>query len=156
VAGVAEAFGYNEANGFALPGKGSAMRVLKTCLWIAGLLCLLAVFGVFLPLRVLQSLASAFGGSLPEGPVFVYMVRVMSATYVAIGVFYVMLARDPIRYGVMVPFSGVAALSVGACCGLFGVLSGMPLLWFLGDFLCCVVLGVLILAFWRRATGDET
>ena len=130
------------------------MRTLKTCLWVAGVLCLLSVLGVVLPMRLLGSLAAAFGGpALPEGPVFAYMVRVMSATYVAIGLFYVTLARDPMRYDAMVPFSGAAAAFVGACCGLFGVLTGMPLWWFLGDFVCCVALGILILAFWRRAMG---
>ncbi len=74
-------------------------------------------------------------------------------TYVAIGVFYIILGLDPMKYGAMVPFSGAAAVFVGVCCGAFGLLSEMPLAWFLGDFLGCTVLGVLILAFWRRAAS---
>jgi len=128
------------------------MRGLKVCLWIAGILCLLAAVGMFLPFSALRSVASLFGDeALPEGPVFVYMVRVMSATYVAIGVFYLILALDPQTYGRMVPFSGLAAVFVGVCCGVFGVLTGMPLLWFLGYAVGCTVLGILILVFSLRA-----
>ncbi len=36
------------------------MRGLKACLWVAGVLCLLAIFGVFLPLSTLASLMRAF------------------------------------------------------------------------------------------------
>jgi hypothetical protein len=32
---------------------------------------------------------------------------------------------------------------------------GMPALWFLGDSLSCVVLGVLILVFWRKAKTNN-
>ncbi|MFO7956258.1 MAG: hypothetical protein R6X33_04095 [Candidatus Brocadiia bacterium] len=130
------------------------MRGLKTCLWIAGLFCLLSVFGLLLPMSALRSLAGVFGGGeLPEAPVFVYALRVSSATYLAVGAFFILLARDPMRYGLLVPFAGGASVLVGVVCGVTGLLSGMPAGWFLGDFLTCTVLGILILVFWRRATS---
>ena len=128
------------------------MRALKVCLWIAGVGCLLSVFGMFLPVRVVESLARAFGGeAFPDSPLFVYAVRLMSATFVGVGVYFVILARDPMKYGVMVPFSGLAAVCLGVVCGITGLAVGMPLFWFLGDSLSCVVLGALILVFWRKA-----
>lgn len=127
------------------------MRALKSCLWIAGVLCLLSVFGMFLPIRLLERLAKAFGDqAFPDSPVFLYMVRVVSATYVAVGVFYVILALRPMNFGPLVPFSGLAAAFVGVVCGIAGLAVGMPLLWFLGDFVCCTVLGILIIVFWRQ------
>lgn len=128
------------------------MRALKICLWIAGIGCLLSVFGMFLPIRVLESIARVFGGeAFGDSPVFLYALRVVSATYVGVGAFFVILALRPMKYGVLVPFSGVAAVFVGVVCAITGLAVGMPLLWLLGDSLSCAVLGVLILVFWRQA-----
>ena len=127
------------------------MRALKICLWIAGIGCLLSVIGVFLPISVIESIAKFFGiESFPDSPQFMYAVRLMSATYAAVGVFFVILALDPMKYGVMVPFSGVGAVFVGVVCAIAGLLAAMPLWWFLGDSLSCLVLGVLILVFWIK------
>ena len=128
------------------------MRALKICLWIAGVGCLLGVFGMFLPVSAWESIAGFFGVESPPGsPLAMYVVRVMSATYVGVGVFFVILALNPAKYGVMVPFSGLAALFLGLVCGITGLAVGMPALWFLGDSLSCVVLGVLIVVLWQRA-----
>ncbi len=128
------------------------MRALKICLWIAGILCLLSVFGMFLPIRVVESLARAFGGeAFPDSPLVMYAVRVMSATYAVVGVYLVILALHPMKYGVMIPFTGLASVFLGVVCGITGLVVGMPPLWVLGDFVSCTVLGVLILVFWRLA-----
>ncbi|GAI56900.1 unnamed protein product, partial [marine sediment metagenome] len=87
------------------------MRALKICLWIAGVGCLLSVFGMFLPMSVFESIAKFFGiESLPDSPLLVYAARLMSTTYAAVGVFFIILALDPMKYGVMVPFSGLGAV----------------------------------------------
>jgi len=128
------------------------MRGLKICLWIAGILCLLSVVGLFLPLSAFESLAGFFGiEKLPDSPLFEYAVRLMSATYVGVGVYFIILARDPMKYAVLVPFTGIAAVLLGAVCAITGLAVVMPALWFLGDSLSCLVLGVLILVFWRQA-----
>jgi hypothetical protein len=128
------------------------MRALKICLWIAGIGCLLSVFGMFLPLSVLESVAKAFGAqAFPDSPLVIYAARVMSAMAVALGVFFVILALSPMKYGVLVPFSGLAAVFVGLVCGITGLAVAMPPLWFLGDSLSCVVVGILIFGFWRQA-----
>ena len=128
------------------------MRGLKICLWIAGVGCLLSVIGMFLPFSSWEAITKAFGiESLPDSPLFMYAARLMSATYAGVGIFFVILALNPMKYGVMVPFSGIAAVLVGVVCGISGLLSAMPTWWFLGDSLSCLVLGVLILVFWRQA-----
>ncbi|MHC4240211.1 MAG: hypothetical protein ACYSUC_10740 [Planctomycetota bacterium] len=84
------------------------MRALKICLWVAGILCLLSVVGMFLPLLAFESIARFFGvESLPDSPLVMYAVRAMSATYAGVGVFFVILALNPVKYGVMVPFSAL-------------------------------------------------
>ena len=133
------------------------MRALKTCLWIAGVLCLLSVFGMFLPLSVWESIAKYFGVEsfhLPDSPLVEYAIRLMSATYVAVGVYLVILALNPMKHGIIVPFTGLAAVSLGVVCLITGLVVGMPVLWFLGDSIPCVVLGVLIFVFWQR--GKQT
>ena len=128
------------------------MRALKICLWIAGVGCLTSVVGMFLPVRLVESLAKVFGGpAFPDSPLCLYALRVVSATYVGVGVFFVILALRPMDYGIMVPFSGLAAVVLGVICAITGLVVGMPVLWFLGDSLSCVVLGVLIFVFWRKA-----
>ena len=128
------------------------MRGLKICLWVAGILCLLSVVGIFLPVSAFESIAKFFGAeSLPYSPVVEYAVRAVSATYVGVGVFFVILALNPAKYGVMVPFSGLCAMFIGAVCAITGIAVRMPALWYLGDSVPCLVLGVLILVFWRQA-----
>ena len=128
------------------------MRGLKICLWIAGVGCLTSVVGMFLPVRLVESLAKVFGGpAFPDSPLCLYALRVVSATYVGVGVFFVILALNPMKYGVLVPFSGLASVFLGVVCAITGLVVGMPALWFLGDTVSCIVLGVLILFFWQKA-----
>lgn len=131
------------------------MRALKVCLWVIGVLCLAALVGLVLPMATLESMAGAFGdATFPKAPVVTYVVRTFSATFAAIGVFFILLARDPMRYGVMVPFAGVAAAALGVICGITGAATGIPLLWYLGDCVSCLLAGALVLVLWRRATAD--
>jgi hypothetical protein len=128
------------------------MRGLKICLLITGILCLPCVLGVFLPISTLESFTKFFGiESLSGPPLAIYTVRVVSATYVGIGVFFIILALNPVKYGVLVPFSGIVSILLGMVCGITGSAVGMPPQWFLGDSFSCLVLGVLILVFWQKA-----
>ena len=128
------------------------MRALKIVLWVTGILCLLSVVGMFLPVSAFEPIAKFFGvESLPDSPVVEYAIRAMSATYAGVGIFFIILALNPAKYGVMVPFSGLCSIFIGAVCAITGIVVRMPVLWYLGDSLPCLVLGVLILVFWRQA-----
>jgi len=128
------------------------MRGLKICLWLAGIGCLLTVFEMFLPTSMLQSIAEFFGIELSlDSPLFEYAIRVMSATYVGIGVFFLILARKPLSYGQMVPFSGIAAVLLGVVCLIVGMSLEFSPAWYLGDALSCIIIGALILYFWKQA-----
>jgi hypothetical protein len=128
------------------------MRSLKICLWIAGILCLLSGFGLFLPLSVLESFANAFGvQAFPDSPLFVYVVRVMSAMAVVMGAYLIILALHPMKYPALIPFTGLAAVFLGLVCGITGLAAGMYTLWFVGDSLSCLIFGGLIFAFWQQA-----
>ena len=133
------------------------MRALKICLWITGILCLLSIFGMFLSVSSLESIAKVFGvESLPESPLILYAVRVMSATYVGVGVYFIILALHPMKYPVLIPFTGLVAVFLGVVCGITGLVAAMPPLWFLGDSLSCLVPGILILLFWQKVKVNQT
>ena len=130
------------------------MRGLKICLWIAGVLCLLSIFGMFLPISTWESIAKCFGIEslhLPDSPLVEYAVRLMSATYGAVGVYLVILALNPMKHGIMVPFTGLASVFLGVVCAITGLVVEMPVLWYLGDSIPCVIFGILIFVFWQKA-----
>ena len=135
------------------------MRGLKICLWIAGILCLLSIFGIFLPVSAWESILRFFGHKslvFPSSAFMEYAIRVGSATYVAIGVYLIILALRPMKYPVLIPFTGLAAIFIGVVCGVTGLIAAMAPLWYLGDTLGCLALGTLILLFWQKAKTGRT
>jgi cellulose synthase/poly-beta-1,6-N-acetylglucosamine synthase-like glycosyltransferase len=107
---------------------------------------------MFLPISTWDSIIKFFGAEpFPAIPVVMYFIRVTSATYVAVGVFLIILALRPMAYGVIVPFSGWASIVLGVVCAITGYMENMPTCWFLGDSLSCIVFGVLIVIFWQKA-----
>ena len=72
-----------------------------------------------------------------------------------IGIFFVILARNPLKYGTMLPFAGYGLL----CYGMFWFLGGLryqlPVWTFSGDVIIGLVAGILILALRKRAMRAE-
>jgi hypothetical protein len=128
------------------------MGGLKVWLWIAGLFCLSAIVGVFAPMSLWPKVTGFFGvETLPDAPVFVYFARLLSVTSGGIGIFFIVLALRPAKYGVLVPFSGIMSVLIGLTALITGIIVQMPAKWYLCDSLPCIILGILILAFWPQA-----
>ena len=133
------------------------MRTLKIFLWIAGIGCLLSGLGTFLPISMLESFAKVFGVQpFPDSLLFVYVLRIVAAMAVATGVYLIILALDPMKYGPLIPFTGLASVFLGLVCGITGLSVGMSPLWFLGDSLSCLIVGVLILASWKQINKSRS
>ncbi|MCK5473116.1 MAG: hypothetical protein KAI59_03725 [Planctomycetes bacterium] len=133
------------------------MKALKICLWLTGIVCLLSVIGVIAPLKNIQWFMGLFGiENLPDSPLFLYMLRLICATWAGIGIFFIILALNPLSYGVLVPLSALFLILVGAVCGVTGFITKMPFKWYASDLLSCVILGLLILIFYPQAkkNGD--
>lgn len=130
---------------------------LKSCLWIAGIACLLSVCVMFfLPISTWEYIAKFFDvESLPDLPIFLYVARLMSAMCTMIGVFFIILALNPAKYEVMIPFSGLAMVFLGMVCWVTGLVMGMPTRLVLTDSLSGIVLGTLIFAFWKKTKRSE-
>lgn len=128
------------------------MGALRICLWVTGIACLTAVPGIFMPMSSWEPVIKFFGvESLPEAPIIEYTARLMCATYAATGIYFIILGLRPLKYGILVPYSGLACVLLGVFCWITGKETAMPPKWFLSDSLSALILGVLILLFWLRA-----
>ena len=132
------------------------MRALKICLWVVGLACLLPGVVLFLPMSTYNSISQFFIDiELPKDPLFAYAVRIMATTYVPVGVFYIMLALKPHGYGLMLPFAGIAPVVLGIACMAVGIAEGLPFTIFGGDAVFALLMGGLILYFWRTEKTER-
>lgn len=128
------------------------MALLKITLWVSGIACLLAAPGIFVPMESWLKVTGFFGiETLPDAPIFVYMARLLCATYAGIGIYFLILGLRPLKHGVLVPFSGIACVLLGVLCWITGEAAGMPAKWYLSDSLSSLILGFLILMFWLFA-----
>ncbi len=132
------------------------MKALRVFLAVAGLVCLSGFLGVVVPPEVMARTATRYGVEAPAaGPLFTYVFRLAAAVVASCGVFYLVLASDPKRHGLLVPVGGAALLFVGAVLGVTGSSAGMVPGVFLLDALSCAGVGLGILVTWavwgRRA-----
>ena len=52
----------------------------------------------------------------------------MFVTYTAVGVYLIILARNPMKYTVLVPFTGISAVLLGLACAITGLAVKMPIM----------------------------
>jgi hypothetical protein len=124
------------------------MRALRICLWVGGIFCfLLSMFGLCLPVSVLESVANYFG----TRTFIIYGIRTASAAFVGMGTISIVLALNPMKYGAIVPVLGISSIFIGVVCVVTGLTVGMPIIWLLGDSLFCALLGALVFLFWQKA-----
>jgi hypothetical protein len=73
------------------------MKSLKVALWVAAKGCLAAVPFIVLPWSVVDKIALLFGiEPIPNDPLIMYILRVSCAVYGMIGVYFIIIARDPL------------------------------------------------------------
>jgi len=122
------------------------MKSLKIVLWITAIGCLTAVPFILLPWEVIQNIGSEFGvESLPESPIAIYFFRVVFGVFALIGVFFIILARNPLKYGPMLNLGAFGLILFGLLALIVGLLFGIPPFVYLGDGLSGLILGSAIL-----------
>ena len=130
------------------------MKGLKIVLWVCAIFCLLGFVVAALPWRVMISLCQRAGVEPPTpDAITVYVFRLFMAMFGLIGIFFVILARDPLKYGAMLLLAAYGLLAFGVFCLVGGIKYPIPLFAYLGDVIFGVVAGVLLLIFRRRAMG---
>ena len=128
------------------------MKSLKVALWVTAIGCLTAVPFIFLPWAAVESIGSWFGiESLPDMPIAVYFFKVVFGVFGLIGVFFIILARNPLKYGPMLNLGAFGLILFGLLALILGLSIGLPLIVYIGDGLSGLVLGIVILVFSSRS-----
>ena len=134
------------------------MKGLKITLWIAALGCLTAVPFVIMPWGVVENLALWFGvDPLPNTPLVIYLFRVVCGIFGLIGIYYILLARDPLAYGHMLELATYGLILFGLLSLFVGSSIGLPVIVYIGDGLSGLILGTLATVFAykvKRASGS--
>lgn len=130
--------------------------------WLRWVLLSLVVAGAAaLPFTVvpagwLAAIHRAVGlGDMPDGPVFLYLARTLSAFYALTGGLIAIVYRDLRRYGPIVWYIGGAMVVLGVFVLLLDLLLGLPWWWTVGEGVGTVVYGGLILGLVRAARGES-
>lgn len=136
------------------------MRALKVVLVVIGILCFISSApGVFAPWSSIARWLGVLGLQAPsDHPLVVYCLRLSSLGFALIGVFFMVLATDPMRYRPMLVLAVCGAFITAGVALVTGCLVQMQPRWYLTDAAASLVAAVLILAFWPReaeATARE-
>jgi len=134
------------------------MKALKAVLVVLGVLCFLSSApAVVLPWSGIVRALEVLGLQAPVGDAFViYCVRLSSLAFALIGIFFLMLASDPLRYRPMLALA-ICGLWLMAAAALFtGWLAHMQPRWYLADFASCLIAAVLLLALRPRQVEPGT
>jgi len=128
------------------------MKALKAVLVVLGLLCVLtSAPAVFAPWSAVTAFLGLFGlQAPPDHPAVLYGLRVGSLAFALIGIFFLVLATDPLRYRPMLVLAVWGLFLTGGVALVTGRLTHMQPFWYLGDVVSCFLAAVLILAFWPK------
>lgn len=131
------------------------MKGLKITLWICALSCLLAFVYAALPWQIITAWFEMVNFQPPAAqPSSVYMTRVFLALFGPIGIFFVLLALNPLKYGAMLSLAAYGLICVGFICLAGGIRYKLPLLAFSIDMIFSLLAGVFILIFRKKALNS--
>ncbi|MBL7177639.1 MAG: hypothetical protein ISS66_17595 [Desulfobacteraceae bacterium] len=126
---------------------------LKVVLWITGIGCLTAVPFIFLPWSVIKAMASFFGHDpIPDVPVLIYFTKVLCGAGGFIGIFFIILARNPLGYGPMLYLGAYGLIVLGLLELVLGIIIDVSPIVYIGDVSFALILGIIILAFSLKLT----
>lgn len=121
-------------------GDGPAAYWLALLLRVFGVVCLLALFPLFMPAAWIHGTHEWLGwGEFPSQPVAEYLARATSSLAAFLGGLCVMLATDVRRYAVVIRYTAVGVMGYSACGLGLGTAAGLPLWFTLGDFVGCAI-----------------
>ncbi|MGA1871898.1 MAG: hypothetical protein ACMUJM_25540 [bacterium] len=128
------------------------MKGLKIILWICAICCLLSFIFAALPWRAIATWFHWVGIQSPAAEaITVFMLRLSLVIFGIIGVFFAILARNPLKYGVMLPLAAYGLVGYGIFSLVAGMRYGLPVWAYSGDVIFGVVAGVLVLIFRKKA-----
>ena len=131
------------------------MKSLRVALWITAIGCLTAVPFILLPWSVLKALVSFFGHDpIPDVPVVIYFVKILCVFLGFIGIYFIILARNPLGYGSMLYLGAYGLILFGLLALILGFTIGVSAIVYLGDAFFTLILGIIILALSSKCKKD--
>lgn len=135
------------------------MKGLKIALWICGIGCLTALPFMVLPWAMIENVYRWFGYEpIPDVPAAMYLFRIACGIFGLIGLYFIILAQNPLRYGPMLILSAYGLISFGLLCLVVGLILRMSPMFYIGDALFALVLGIVIVILSSKAqriSGEE-
>jgi len=134
------------------------MKGLKIILWICAISCLMGFILSVSPWRAITTFNQWTGIQPPTAdPTTVFLLRLFMMTVGMMGLFYLILACNPLKNDAMLLFAAYGFLIFS---GIFyfvdGIRYGIPSWYCSLKAISAVVLGVLILIFRRKAIRSST
>jgi len=128
------------------------MKGLVIVLWITSILCLLGFLGLIIPWAWFTAMLSFTDLDISDYQgVEKYATRISCALIGMIGIFFLILAKNPSYYGTMISFGGYGLVALAIACLVFGIFYSFTWWNWIGDVLCSGILGILILYFKKRS-----
>lgn len=125
-------------------------RLLVWLLRLAGAVEILAFISVVMPRSWMEISHEWLGmGTMPDGPLVMFMIRQASYAYGMHGVSLLVLASDVVRFRPLIVFNGIAFLLAAPVFFLIDYASGVPFWWTIFDPLACGSTGVALLMLTR-------
>jgi hypothetical protein len=128
------------------------MKALKVVLVVLGIVCILSTApGAVAPWSTIVHWLGVLGyDPLPDQPMVIYSMRLSSLGFALMGVFFLVLATDPLRYRPMLALAVCGLFLTAALALAAGWLLQMQPPWYLADCAFSLVAALLILALWPR------
>ena len=127
------------------------MTAAKTLLWICAISLLMAFIMAVLPWHVLMAWFKYLGIQTPDGhPLTVFMFRGCFTLFGLIGIFFVILARNPLAYGPMLLLAGFGLIFWGLVATAGGIRYDLPIFTYVGDLIFGIFVGGYLIAFQRK------
>ncbi|MBI5207756.1 MAG: hypothetical protein HY934_08190 [Candidatus Firestonebacteria bacterium] len=132
------------------------MKNLKIALWIAGISCLIAIPFLFLPWSFIENVYKWFGQNpIPNIPTAVSLFRISCGIFGLIGVFFIILALNPLNYGPMLSLGAYGLILFGLLCLINGIILKISPVFYTLKPLFSLILGSIIIIFYKRVMSSE-
>jgi len=127
------------------------MKGLKIVLWICAIYCFTGFIPAALPWDTIVALFNWVGIQPPTTEaISVFIFRLGSAIFGLIGIFLVILARNPLKYGVMLLLAAYGLMLFGVLVLIGGIRYELPVWAYFSDVIIGIVGGVLLLYFRKK------
>ena len=136
---------------------GTEMKGLKIILWICAIGCLLSFIVAVLPWQTITALFNWAGIEPPFAEaITVFMFRLSLVIFGLIGIFFAILARNPLKYGAMLPLATYGLMVYGIFSLAAGIRYELPVWTYSGDVIFGIVAGLLLLILRKKAIQTKS